>query len=58
MTEDLLPVILPSIKKGLQDDDVRAVAAATLVPVAQELVQSMPNEVRVNQGPCQGMDLG
>ncbi len=45
MTKDLLPMILPAIKKGLQDDDVRAVAAATLVPVSQELVSLMPKEV-------------
>ena len=47
LTKDILPAVLPSIKKGLQDDDVRAVAAATLVPVASELVSLMPNEVCV-----------
>ena len=47
MTQELLPVILPSIKKGLQDDDVRAVAAATLVPVSQQLITMMPNEAPI-----------
>ena len=40
-----MPAVLPSIKIGLQDDDVRAVAAASLVPVASELVSLMPTEV-------------
>eukprot|EP00794_Sanderia_malayensis_P009222 gene9222-10196_t len=47
MTRDLLPFILPAIKKGLQDDDVRAVAAATLVPVSQQLVTYLPAEAPV-----------
>ncbi|XP_038069588.1 TATA-binding protein-associated factor 172-like isoform X2 [Patiria miniata] len=41
MTDELLPAVLPSIVRGLQDvdDDVRAVAAAALNPVAGALVR-------------------
>lgn len=44
----LLPRVLPAITVGLQDldDDVRAVAAASLIPVVEGLVQLLPNKVR------------
>lgn len=44
----LLPRVLPAITVGLQDldDDVRAVAAAALIPVVEGLVQLLPNKVR------------
>ncbi|XP_048862553.1 TATA-binding protein-associated factor 172 isoform X1 [Brienomyrus brachyistius] len=43
----LLPRVLPAIIEGLQDldDDVRAVAAAALIPVVEGLVQLQPTEV-------------
>ncbi|XP_037533534.1 TATA-binding protein-associated factor 172 [Nematolebias whitei] len=43
----LLPRVLPAITDGLQDldDDVRAVAAAALIPVVDGLVQLLPQEV-------------
>ncbi|XP_018593643.1 TATA-binding protein-associated factor 172 isoform X2 [Scleropages formosus] len=43
----LLPRVLPAITEGLQDldDDVRAVAAAALIPVVDGLVQLQPAEV-------------
>ncbi|KAG7462732.1 hypothetical protein MATL_G00187870 [Megalops atlanticus] len=43
----LLPKVLPAITEGLQDldDDVRAVAAAALIPVVEGLVQLQPAEV-------------
>uniref|UniRef100_A0AAX7SEB0 BTAF1 RNA polymerase II, B-TFIID transcription factor-associated n=1 Tax=Astatotilapia calliptera TaxID=8154 RepID=A0AAX7SEB0_ASTCA len=43
----LLPRVLPAITDGLQDldDDVRAVAAAALIPVVRGLVQLLPNKV-------------
>uniref|UniRef100_A0A3Q1I1G0 BTAF1 RNA polymerase II, B-TFIID transcription factor-associated n=1 Tax=Anabas testudineus TaxID=64144 RepID=A0A3Q1I1G0_ANATE len=43
----LLPRVLPSITVGLQDldDDVRAVAAASLIPVVEGLVQLLPSKV-------------
>uniref|UniRef100_A0A3Q2YQE6 B-TFIID TATA-box binding protein associated factor 1 n=1 Tax=Hippocampus comes TaxID=109280 RepID=A0A3Q2YQE6_HIPCM len=43
----LLPRLLPAITVGLQDldDDVRAVAAAALIPVVEGLVQLLPNKV-------------
>lgn len=43
----LLPRVLPAITEGLQDldDDVRAVAAAALIPVVEGLVQLLPNKV-------------
>uniref|UniRef100_A0A3P9J9Q0 BTAF1 RNA polymerase II, B-TFIID transcription factor-associated n=1 Tax=Oryzias latipes TaxID=8090 RepID=A0A3P9J9Q0_ORYLA len=43
----LLPRVLPAITEGLQDldDDVRAVAAAALIPVVDGLVQLQTNEV-------------
>ncbi|XP_069001339.1 TATA-binding protein-associated factor 172 [Embiotoca jacksoni] len=43
----LLPRVLPAITEGLQDldDDVRAVAAASLIPVVKGLVQLLPNKV-------------
>ena len=49
MTKDLLPAVILFIFQGLQDedDDVRAVAAAALVPVAEDLVLTMPQLVRI-----------
>ncbi|XP_030628139.1 TATA-binding protein-associated factor 172 [Chanos chanos] len=43
----LLPRVLPAITEGLQDldDDVRAVAAAALIPVVEGLVQLQPEKV-------------
>ncbi|KAM9804251.1 TATA-binding protein-associated factor 172 [Neosynchiropus ocellatus] len=43
----LLPRLLPAITTGLQDldDDVRAVAAAALIPVVDGLVKLLPNKV-------------
>ncbi|XP_059929981.1 TATA-binding protein-associated factor 172 isoform X1 [Gadus macrocephalus] len=43
----LLPRVLPAITEGLQDldDDVRAVAASSLIPVVDGLVQLLPNKV-------------
>ncbi|XP_060697914.1 TATA-binding protein-associated factor 172 isoform X1 [Hemiscyllium ocellatum] len=47
LIETLLPKVLPTIVDGLQDldDDVRAVAAAALVPVVENLVQLQASEV-------------
>ena len=43
----LLPLLSPSILRGLQDvdDDVRAVAASSLLPVANQLVAVLPSQV-------------
>ncbi|XP_029963411.1 TATA-binding protein-associated factor 172-like isoform X1 [Salarias fasciatus] len=43
----LLPRVLPAVTEGLQDldDDVRAVAAAALIPVVDGLVQLLPSRV-------------
>lgn len=42
--------MLPAITEGLQDldDDVRAVAAAALIPVVDGLVQLQTNKVQIN----------
>lgn len=47
MITTLLPKVLPAITEGLQDldDDVRAVAAASLVPVVESLVQLQSQKV-------------
>ncbi|XP_070608514.1 TATA-binding protein-associated factor 172 isoform X1 [Erythrolamprus reginae] len=47
LIETLLPKVLPAITEGLQDldDDVRAVAAASLVPVVESLVHLQPEKV-------------
>lgn len=47
MTTDLLPKVLPFIYQGLQDadDDNRAVAASALLPVADNLVHILPDQV-------------
>ncbi|XP_033630416.1 TATA-binding protein-associated factor 172-like [Asterias rubens] len=47
MTDELLPVVLPSVVQGLQDvdDDVRAVAAAALNPVAAALIRVCNTQV-------------
>lgn len=49
----LLPRVLPAITEGLQDldDDVRAVAAAALIPVVDGLVQLLPLKVRDSMSP-------
>ncbi|CAL1527403.1 unnamed protein product, partial [Lymnaea stagnalis] len=49
MTSQLLPVVLSAIHNGLQDpdDDVRAVAAAALIPVTDSLVQCVPDQLPV-----------
>jgi len=48
MTDGLLPSVLPFVYNGLQDvdDDVRAVAASALVPVANNVVKILPDQVR------------
>lgn len=48
LISQLLPRVLPAITEGLQDldDDVRAVAAAALIPVVDGLVQLQPAKVR------------
>lgn len=45
LTEDLLPLVLDPIVTALKDDDddVRAVAASALLPVAESLVTFAPN---------------
>lgn len=50
----LLPRVLPAITVGLQDldDDVRAVAAAALIPVVEGLVQLLPSKVRETKLYC------
>lgn len=47
MTDELLRVCLPFIVSGLEDvdDDVRAVAAAALIPVTGILTESYPERV-------------
>ncbi|XP_064613763.1 TATA-binding protein-associated factor 172-like [Liolophura sinensis] len=47
MTEILLPMVLPPIFYGLQDidDDVRAVAASSLLPVSTSLIKHLPAQV-------------
>lgn len=47
MIDTLLPKVLPAIIEGLQDldDDVRAVAAASLVPVVESLVYLQSQKV-------------
>lgn len=47
MIDTLLPKVLPAIIEGLQDldDDVRAVAAASLVPVVESLVHLQSQKV-------------
>ena len=57
LSQDLIPVllprVLPAITEGLQDldDDVRAVAASSLIPVVEGLVQLLPNKVKPNDSP-------
>ncbi|CAI8034567.1 TATA-binding protein-associated factor 172, partial [Geodia barretti] len=43
----LLPLLSPSILRGLRDvdDDVRAVAASSLLPVANQLVTVLPSKI-------------
>lgn len=52
MTPELLPKILPWIIKGLQDgdDDVRAVAAASLIPATEALPKVMGDQVSICVG--------
>lgn len=47
LTSMLLPVVVPAVFRSLQDpdDDVRSVAAASLIPVADKLVMLMPDQV-------------
>lgn len=48
LSQQLLPLVYPSLYRGLQDDvdDVSAVAAAALVPLADPLVNLLPlNEI-------------
>ncbi|KAI5107880.1 TATA-binding protein-associated factor 172, partial [Silurus meridionalis] len=47
LISQLLPRVLPAVTDGLQDldDDVRAVAAAALIPVVEGLVQLQPTKV-------------
>ncbi|XP_050390117.1 TATA-binding protein-associated factor 172 [Patella vulgata] len=49
LTDALLPIVLPAVFRGLQDpdDDVRAVAAAALIPVSDKLVLLMPQQTPV-----------
>uniref|UniRef100_A0A8C4Q9L8 Mot1 central domain-containing protein n=1 Tax=Eptatretus burgeri TaxID=7764 RepID=A0A8C4Q9L8_EPTBU len=49
MMEHLLPRVIPAMVEGLQDqdDDVRSVAAAALVPVADRLLQLQPDKILV-----------
>ena len=43
-------MMLPAILNGLQDqyDDVRAIAAASLIPVAKQLPTLLPEKVILN----------
>lgn len=45
--DELLPVAFPHILEGLSDpvDDVGAVAASALIPVAKKIVTKLPNQV-------------
>ncbi|EDV27672.1 uncharacterized protein TRIADDRAFT_53613 [Trichoplax adhaerens] len=47
IVREVLPSILPSILEALKDhnDDVKAVAADTLVPVTQHLIETFPNKI-------------
>lgn len=47
LSEMLLPMVGEAVLQGLQDmdDDVRAVAAGALLPVANKLHLSLPNKV-------------
>ncbi|XP_065826869.1 TATA-binding protein-associated factor 172-like isoform X2 [Oscarella lobularis] len=47
MTKEILPLVLPAIMNGLvdADDDVRAVSSAALLPVADQLADTVPQEV-------------
>ena len=51
LTDKLLPLVLPSVFTGLRDpdDDVRAVAAAALVPVTDSFVKLMPQQVSTSR---------
>lgn len=42
-----LPMVVPAILNGLQDqyDDVRAISAASLLPVAKQLPTLLPEKV-------------
>ena len=43
-----LPMVMPAILNGLEDqyDDVKAIAAASLLPVAKQLPTLLPEKVR------------
>ncbi|XP_048575409.1 TATA-binding protein-associated factor 172 isoform X2 [Nematostella vectensis] len=48
LSADLLPLVLNPIISALQDDDddVRAIAASALLPIAESIVQLAPNKVQ------------
>ena len=54
LTEDLLPLVLDPIITALKDDDddVRAVAASALLPVAESLVTFASNRVSTASFTC------
>jgi len=56
LTKDLLPLVLDPIVTALKDDDddVRAVAASALLPVAESLVTFAPNRVSTASFTCTG----
>lgn len=45
----MLPLLVNSVKQGLDDpvDDVRAVAATSLLPVTDKLISLLPQEVEI-----------
>ena len=47
LTGALLPMLMPVVLRGLQDsdDDVRAVSAATLIPVADKVFSILSEQV-------------
>jgi hypothetical protein len=49
LVASLLPLVMPSVQSGFcdKDDDVRAVAAAALVPVVNYVVRLLADEVNV-----------
>ena len=51
----LLPSLYPSILQGLRDtdDDVRAIAAASLLPVSSQLTTILPHEVTLTWYNCE-----
>ena len=47
MTDQLLPVVLAPLMGGLEDsdDDVRAVSAAAMLPVVEQIIVIMSDKV-------------